>query len=98
VARWERTDGSELDALFSTRYEWDGDGQFEHPQFRKLEADPSFDGTTFKSRYQGFIKHLPAAEDEEARKSGAELSGRGYLAKPLTDSPLHRNGRRTPRS
>jgi hypothetical protein len=70
VARWERTDGSELDALFSTRYEWDGDGHLEHPQFRKLEAEPSFDGTTFRSQYRGFIKDLPAVNDKEARTSG----------------------------
>jgi hypothetical protein len=64
LARWERKDGSELDALFSTRYQWSGGGQLAHPQFRKLEAEPSFDGKTFRSSYRGFIKHLPAAVEE----------------------------------
>jgi len=57
IARWPRADGTSLDAMFSTRYQLANGGRLHRPQFRKMEAEPSFDGRSFRSRYRGFIRH-----------------------------------------
>lgn len=67
LARWETETGEPLDALFSTRYELGNGARLRRAQVRVMEAEPTVDGTTFRSTYRGSIRHLPAVvEDREA--------------------------------
>jgi hypothetical protein len=63
IARWRRKDGSSLDAIFSTRYEFGEEFGLEHPQFRRLEAKPVFEDGTFRCSYTGVIRPLTEGVD-----------------------------------
>lgn len=58
VARWSRQDGPPLDALFSSRYEWDGDATLDEPQTRQFRSHARLDGLSFGSRYEGVVRRF----------------------------------------
>lgn len=84
LARWRKEGGEDLDALFSTRYEFDHSNRLDRPQFRRLEAAPTFEATAkeqerakagcFSCRYQGLIRALPPAVDERGAYIGHLIS------------------------
>jgi hypothetical protein len=61
VARWKTADGKPLDAIFSTRYDFDKKHSLKQSQVRRIEARPSFDKLTsrFSSTYQGRVLPIP---------------------------------------
>ncbi|GHF33202.1 hypothetical protein E5082_31915 [Streptomyces griseoluteus] len=71
VARWRKSDGSNLDAIFSTRYKLaDARAALPRPQFRRMEAQPSFDGKRFHCAYNGYIQELPLAVEGDGLCTG----------------------------
>jgi hypothetical protein len=75
VARWRKEDGEPLDALFSTRYEFENGAALKRPQMRRMDAEPTFETKgdnargrlrhgTFRSRYNGVTRRLPPVVDE----------------------------------
>lgn len=64
IARWKRSDGSTLDGLLSTRYEFDPATSLERPQLRKMEATASLDGGKYHSQHRGLIRHLGSVVEE----------------------------------
>ncbi len=64
LARWTRPDGQPIDALFSTRYNFDERHRLDRPQFRRIEAKPRMEARTFAASYTGFVQHLPRHIEE----------------------------------
>lgn len=64
IARWNTRSGQPLDAIFSTRYNFDPKYRLDRPQMRRIEAKPSLDRMTFSSTYTGRVRHLPRLIEE----------------------------------
>jgi hypothetical protein len=64
LARWHARDGRDIDALFSTRYAFDGRNQLKRPQMRRIEASAKMERMTFASTYEGIVRSLPRAVEE----------------------------------
>lgn len=74
LARWSRREGDPVEAIFSTRYMFDSGRQLEHPQFRRVEAQPSFTDMVFESRYQAYVAELPRDVEAQGRYIGHLIS------------------------
>jgi Green fluorescent protein len=63
LARWKAHSGELLDAIFSTRYDFDKKFSLAVPQVRRIEAQPTFDKSSrrFSSSYRGKVAALPGA-------------------------------------
>jgi hypothetical protein len=81
-ARWKREDGSDLDAMFSTRFDFPNKATLAGSQLRTIVASPRFEfdetgsdlrrGGTFTCEYDAVVRDLPTVP-EDAEVTVAEV-------------------------
>jgi hypothetical protein len=65
IARWQCRNDEPLEAIFSTRYNFDSQARLDRPQVRRIEANPTMEGMrNFSSTYTGFVRQLPRMVEE----------------------------------
>ena len=62
IARWKTKEGKPLDAMLSTKYNFDPKLRLKRAQFRRIEATPKLEGMSFTCTYKGFVQDLPRPE------------------------------------